>query len=82
MSRAGARPNAPSAELDRHEVCLTCADAASWMRVLVIDATRELALCVDEEQRQHTVDIGITTGVARGERVLVHAGAALAKERG
>jgi hydrogenase maturation factor len=50
------------------------------MRVLAVDPARELALCVDEGGRRHTVDTGIAGAVAPGDRLLVHAGAALLKE--
>ncbi|MFI4984574.1 MAG: hypothetical protein ACHP93_01205 [Solirubrobacterales bacterium] len=64
-----------------HEAgCLTCGDTAAWMGVLEVDAARELAVCVDEGERRHTVDTGIAGAVAPGDRLLVHAGAALLKE--
>jgi hypothetical protein len=60
--------------------CITCGDTARKMRVLEVDEPRELALCVDEQERSHTVDTGIVGVVAPGEVLLVHAGAALARE--
>jgi hypothetical protein len=66
--------------IDHGAGCLTCADAAAWMRVLEVDSTRELAVCVDAGERRHTVDIGIAGAVASGDRLLVHAGAALLRE--
>ena len=60
--------------------CLTCGDTATWMRALDVDTARELALCVDERGRRQTVDIGIAGAVASGDRLLVHAGAALHTE--
>jgi hypothetical protein len=65
---------------DHRAECLTCGDTASWMRVLEVDTARELALCVDDGERRHTVDTGIAGAVASGDRLLVHAGAALLKE--
>ena len=50
------------------------------MRVLEVDAERELAVCVDERERRHRVDTGIVGAVAPGEVLLVHAGAALVRE--
>jgi hydrogenase maturation factor len=50
------------------------------MRVLEVDEPRELALCVDEQQRRQRVDTGLMDAVAPGEVLLVHAGTALARE--
>ena len=66
--------------VDREAVCITCADTATRMRVVEVDAGRELAVCVDEDERRHTVDTGIAGPVAPGDRLLVHAGTALHKE--
>jgi hydrogenase maturation factor len=49
------------------------------MRVLEIDAIRELALCADEHDRRSTVEIALVHPVAAGETVLVHAGTAITK---
>jgi hypothetical protein len=51
------------------------------MRVLEADAARELALCVDDEQRRRGVDTAIVGVVLPGEVLLVHAGTALFRER-
>jgi hypothetical protein len=66
--------------VDHDAGCLTCADAATWMRVLEVDSARELALCIDDGEHRHTVDIGIAGAVGSGDRLLVHAGAALLRE--
>jgi hydrogenase maturation factor len=50
------------------------------MRVVEVDETSELALCVDKGERRHTVDTAIAGTVLPGDRLLVHAGAALRKE--
>lgn len=50
------------------------------MRVLAVDAAAELATCLDEDERRHTVDTGIVEDVAPGDTLLVHAGAALTRE--
>jgi hypothetical protein len=60
--------------------CVTCGDTAAWMRVLEVDTARELAVCADEGGRRHTVDTGVAGAIASGDRLLVHAGAALLKE--
>ncbi len=73
-----------SAELqgpvDHGARCLTCGDTATWVRVVEVDRGRDLALCVDEGERRHTVDTGIAGPVAPGDRLLVHAGTALRRE--
>ena len=56
--------------------CITCGDDGVPMRVLRIDAERELALCEDEGGARHTVEIGLVDA-AVGTEVLVHAGVAL-----
>jgi hydrogenase maturation factor len=56
--------------------CVTCGDDGIAMRVLRIDAARELALCVDDDGERHTVEIGLVDAVV-GSEVLVHAGVAL-----
>ena len=66
---------------DRDDRCVTCADALTRMRVLKADGARELAVCVDDEQRQRSVDTAIVGGVSPGEVLLVHAGTALSRER-
>lgn len=66
--------------VDRGAGCITCADMAMRMRVVEVDGGRELAVCVDEDERRHTVDTGIAGPVAPGDSLLVHAGTALSKE--
>jgi hydrogenase maturation factor len=56
--------------------CITCGDDGSPMRVLRIDAARQLALCVDDDGEHHTVEIALVD-VVPGAEVLVHAGVAL-----
>ena len=56
--------------------CVTCGDDGEPMRVLRIDAVRELALCVDDDGEHHTVEIGLVDAEV-GTDVLVHAGVAL-----
>jgi hypothetical protein len=70
----------PHSPIDRGAGCLTCGDTATRMRVLSADGAREMALCVDAQERRHRVDTGIVGAVVPGEVLLVHAGAALLKE--
>jgi hydrogenase maturation factor len=59
--------------------CITCGDEAVEMRVLRIDRARELALCSAEaDGRRSTVEIALVQPVAEGDRLLVHAGTAIA----
>ncbi|HXW58831.1 MAG TPA: HypC/HybG/HupF family hydrogenase formation chaperone [Solirubrobacteraceae bacterium] len=57
--------------------CITCSDDGRWMRVLEVDVRRALALCVDADGADETVDTGIVAAVAPGDSLLVHAGTAL-----
>ena len=56
---------------------MTCGDVAVPMRVLAIDARRDLALCADEAGRRHTVEIALVDSVSPGAELLVHAGTAI-----
>ena len=62
-------------EPDHH--CITCGDVAEPMRVLEIDAERQLALCADETGEHHTIEIALVP-VEVSQEVLVHAGTAIA----
>ena len=41
------------------ETCITCGDVGEEMRVVEMDAERELALCEDDEGGSETVEIGL-----------------------
>ena len=59
--------------------CITCGDEAVRMRVIRIDAERELALCATEDGGERsTVEIALVQPVSEGDHVLVHAGTAIA----
>ncbi|MEA2347166.1 MAG: hypothetical protein QOG62_953 [Thermoleophilaceae bacterium] len=58
--------------------CITCSDEGIPMQVERIDADRGLALCSGEDGSKSTVEIALVT-VQPGDRVLVHAGVALAE---
>jgi hydrogenase maturation factor len=60
------------------EHCITCGDIAVEMTVVEIDADGALALCVDEDGASTTVDVALLAPVALTDRVLVHAGTAIA----
>ncbi|MBN9621988.1 MAG: HypC/HybG/HupF family hydrogenase formation chaperone [Actinobacteria bacterium] len=59
--------------------CITCGDEAIPMDVLEVDAGRGLALCADAERRRSSVEIALVDPVAPGDRLLVHAGTAIAR---
>jgi hydrogenase maturation factor len=59
--------------------CVTCGDEAIRMKILRIDAKRELALCeAEEDDERITVEIALVQPVAAGDVLLVHAGTAIA----
>jgi hydrogenase maturation factor len=58
--------------------CITCSDEGIPMKVERIDEDRALALCSKEDGSRSTVEIALVS-VEPGDRVLVHAGVALAE---
>jgi hydrogenase expression/formation protein HypC len=73
----------PDTDLGAHchpgDGCITCSDEAVPMLVRRLDDDRGLALCEDATGRRETVEIALVTPVARGDRLLVHAGTAIAR---
>jgi len=63
---------------DHTEGCITCGDEAIRMKVVSIDADRELALCSQEGGKRSSVEIALVQPVAEGDVLLVHAGTAIA----
>jgi hydrogenase maturation factor len=49
------------------------------MTVIAVDGSRGLALCTDDEGSRSTVEIALVDPVATGDRLLVHAGTAIAR---
>jgi hydrogenase maturation factor len=62
-----------------HTGCITCGDEAIAVEVLRVQAGTGLALCVDAEASQSTVETALVEPVAPGDRLLVHAGTAIAR---
>ncbi len=62
---------------DAHH-CITCGDDGVAMTVLAVDEHRGLALCVDAGDARASVEIALVDPVAAGDRLLVHAGTAIA----
>jgi len=58
--------------------CITCGDEALPLTVMRIDGERDLALCEADDGRRETVEIALVTPVSEGDRLLVHAGTAIA----
>ncbi|HWI08327.1 MAG TPA: HypC/HybG/HupF family hydrogenase formation chaperone [Solirubrobacteraceae bacterium] len=59
--------------------CITCGDVAIPLTVLRLDEERGLALCADDDGNSETVEIELVAPVATGDRILVHAGTAIAR---
>jgi hydrogenase assembly chaperone HypC/HupF len=58
--------------------CITCGDDGVPMTVVAIDGRRGLALCADDDGARSTVETALVEAVAPGDRLLVHAGTAIA----
>jgi hydrogenase maturation factor len=59
--------------------CVTCADDGDPMTVVRVDGERALALCSGDDGRRATVETALVEPVIAGERLLVHAGTAIAR---
>ena len=60
--------------------CITCGDAAVWVRVVGVDASGATARCVDADGRHESVAVELVGAVAPNDALLVHAGAAIHRE--
>ena len=59
--------------------CITCGDHAVDLRVVSVDDELGLALCADDAGSSAEVDVLLVAPVLPGERLLVHAGTAIAR---
>ncbi len=59
--------------------CITCGDVALPLTVRLLDEDRGLALCADDDGNSETVEVALVAPVAVGDRLLVHAGTAIAR---
>jgi hypothetical protein len=59
--------------------CVTCSDEADEMIVLAVDTDRGLALCDVGDGHRRTVETALVDCPAIGDRLLVHAGTAIAR---
>jgi hydrogenase maturation factor len=67
-------------QCDHATGCITCGDEAVEMRVIRIDRERELALCeVLADTVRSSVETALVAPVNEGDRLLVHAGTAIAR---
>jgi len=76
MSRTD--PPGPDRIPDPHH-CVTCGDDGDPMVVVGVDAGSGLALCTSSDGQRATVEVALVEPVAPGERLLVHAGTAIAR---
>ena len=59
--------------------CITCGDHAVELRVVSVDGARGLAVCADESGASLEIDVLLVAPVDPGDRLLVHAGTAIAR---
>jgi hydrogenase maturation factor len=62
--------------------CITCGDVGDPMTVVAVDVDRELALCRGADGERSTVETALVAPVSPGDRLLVHAGTAIAALNG
>jgi len=62
--------------------CITCSDEAIEVTVLTVDATQDLALCATPDGHHETIEITLVAPVRPAERLLTHAGTAIARQGG
>jgi len=60
------------------KTCITCGDVAVELDVVEVDEARGLALCRDRADQRESVEIALVPPVRPGDRLLVHAGTAIA----
>jgi hydrogenase maturation factor len=60
-----------------HDVCLTCGDVATEMRVVRVDG--DLAVCEAVDGVVRTVEVALVGEVEEGDALLVHADVALVR---
>ena len=69
----------PAPSCDPTTGCITCGDVALPLTVMRLDEGRGLALCADDDGKSETVETDLVAPVAVGDRLLVHAGTAIAR---
>ena len=71
-----ARTEQPCVAADAH--CITCGDVAVEMTVIAVDAATGLAVCKADDGRRETIEIALMSDVRMADRLLAHAGTAIA----
>jgi hydrogenase maturation factor len=71
-------PRRPSTRVCCEEHCITCSDEGVPMTVLRVNEAAGLALCGGVEGERVTVEAALVGPLSLGDRVLVHAGTAIA----
>jgi hydrogenase maturation factor len=66
-------------QCDASTGCITCADEGIEMQVIAIGGADGLMACADADGGTSEVDITLVEPVEPGDRVLVHAGVAIAR---
>ena len=74
--------DAPAGQDCASQHCITCGDDGDPMIVVRVDPERGLALCAGEDGVRSSVEIALVEPVLAGERLLVHAGTAIARLSG
>jgi hydrogenase assembly chaperone HypC/HupF len=69
-------------EVCESQHCITCGDVGEPMTVVAVDSDRELALCSGADGERSTVETALVAPVSPGDRLLVHAGTAIAALNG
>jgi hydrogenase maturation factor len=77
----GAGSSSQFAAVCGSEHCITCGDDGVPMVVVALDQARGLALCDDGDDQRLTVETALVAPVTLGDRLLVHAGTAIATLR-
>ena len=60
-----------------HDVCITCGDVATEMRVVRLDG--DLAVCEAADGDVRAVEVALLEGIEEGDTLLVHADVALVR---
>ena len=76
---ASGSESGPAGEACGSQHCITCGDDGIPMTVVRVDPARGLALCARQDGARETVETALVEPVAPGDRLLVHAGTALAQ---
>jgi hypothetical protein len=59
--------------------CITCGDVAVEMTVITVDTATGLALCEADDGRRELIEIALVPDVRLADRLLAHAGTAIAR---